>query len=143
MVLAIVLLTRSQGFKTVVLMCKVFSPFGWRQFTNIVKAVVLTYQHTVVLTFECPLSEKESSTQQHNSSDKVDNAEKDHQPELIVPSFSYFLNKIKICFRYLIISTYISLSRQYLSFFLTKGHRFITNFYNFYKNNLVNLQYYH
>ena len=58
-------------------MSKILCPFTRRQFTNIVQALALAHQHTVILTLKGPLSEQESSTQEGDSGDKVDDGKED------------------------------------------------------------------
>jgi len=122
MVLAVKFLPRSQRIIGVVLESKVVFPLIPGKVAYIIKANRLTDKKAIRFALEASFTKEEGCADENNSCDKVDNAEDEHESELIGTTFSYFLNQVEESFGDFCVSSDFGMLRYLLSLFLGKGH---------------------
>ena len=110
MILAVILFASRQGIVGVILMGKVIVPLVWRQFADVIDAFALVDQNSIVFAFEASFSEEESSAEKDNTCHEVDNAEEDHESELVFSAVTHLIDEIKESLGNFVVSSDISLS---------------------------------
>ena len=110
MILAVVLFSSSERIVCVILMSEIIFPLIGGKLTDVIDAVSLADKNSIIFTLKSSLSEEKSSAEQDDSSHKVDDAEEDHESELILSTVTYFFHEIEESLGNFLVSSYLSLS---------------------------------